>query len=174
MGWKNIEDRRKYGREYMAAKRKWLKEHHRCIECKQQDARTLIGRPTCFDCFVKINGHEPIIREKKKRVWLPKHSIPKSEYVANGLCAICGVAPIIPGKKVCQRHYDIMLEVAWKGRKAQGPRDIRYPSVNTEKARAAYRYCIEHRQEYLERWAAEYGCDRYEDRASGKEQRSRA
>lgn len=30
-----------------------LKKLHRCVKCTTQDARTLIGKPTCFDCLEK-------------------------------------------------------------------------------------------------------------------------
>lgn len=172
MGYKNIEDNRAYHRQYMKERRQWYKEHHCCTECGKQDARTLIGKRCCFDCLEKRTGKtcgisENLLKTKSQRVW-QKHEIPKSEYYANGLCALCGQHPFITGKKVCQICYDKICAAAWKGRKAQGIRKITLPYVNTKKAWEAYQYCLDHRQEYIERWNAEYGCEKYEDRASNK------
>lgn len=56
MGYKNIEDRRAYHRQYQKERRQWYKEHHYCTECGKQDARTLIGKRYCFDCLEKRTG----------------------------------------------------------------------------------------------------------------------
>lgn len=154
MAYKNIEDRRAYHREYMRERRQWFTEHHLCTECGRQDALTMMGHRICSDCYEKRNGHLFVlpVEPKQKRVY-QKLAFPKSEYYA--------------------RCYDNACRGAWLGRKAQGPRAIRLPSVNTERAKAAYQYCVEHSQEYLERWNAEYGVEEYEKRASNQEQRAR-
>lgn len=174
MAYKNIEDRRAYHRQYMRERREWLAVHHLCTECGKEDARTMIGKRICFDCFERDKGHpfEINLEPKPKRIW-QKHDIPRSEYYAHGLCAICGQHPHLPGKRVCQSCYDNTYRGAWLGRKAQGPRAILSPCAGTEKAMAAYQYCVEHRQEYLERWYAEYGVETYEQRASNQEQGAR-
>ena len=61
-----------------------LKKLHRCVKCTNQDARTLIGKPTCFDCLEKnriqtlanTNYHDTSLKRKAKRT---------SEY----LCSTC-------------------------------------------------------------------------------------
>lgn len=169
MAYKNIEDRRTYHKQYMKERREWYAAHGWCTECGKEDARTMIGKTLCFDCFVKKWGHEPIVRldPKKKKEWIPKHGIPKSEYYENGLCAKCGQHPHLPDKRVCQQCYEKIKYSCWLGRKAMGIRPIYPPPVNTEKAKAAYQYCLDHRQAYIERWKAEYDCE-YENRASAK------
>ena len=171
MGWKRVEDRRAYDRAYMRERRAWLRAHGLCTECKQEDARTMAGFAICFGCFEKKHGHPPVVddgmRQKDRRMSEPKHGVPKSEYYASGLCAKCGSAAYLPGHRLCQHCYDATLRAAWLGRKAQGMRPISPPRADTLRAREAYRYCVEHRQEYEERWMAEYGGE-YEDRASAK------
>lgn len=173
MAYKNIEDRRAYQRQYMRERREWLAKHHVCTECGKEDARTMIGKRLCFNCLEKRRGH-PLeidvgIEPKQKKIW-QKHSVPKSEYYANGLCVKCGQRPYIKGHKTCQQCYDSSCRSAWLGHKAKGIRQIYPPTSNTPKALAAYQYCIEHRQECIERWRAEYDCE-YEERASNKKQR---
>lgn len=174
MAYKNIKDRRAYHRQYMRERREWLAAHHLCTECGKEDARTMIGKKICFNCFERNKGHSPKINlePKPKRIW-QKHDMPRSEYYAHGLCAICGQHPHLPDKRVCQSCYDSTCRGAWLGRKAQGQRAVRPPCADTEKAIAAYQFCIEHRQEYLERWYAEYGVEAYEQRASNQEQGTR-
>lgn len=96
MAYKNIEDRRAYHRKYMQERRQWYIAHHLCSECGQEDARTMIGKRMCFDCYEKRTGHPPVvsIEPKRKKIW-QKHAVPKSEYYANGLCAKCGQRPYI-------------------------------------------------------------------------------
>lgn len=172
MAYKNIEDRRAYHKQYMKERREWYAAHHWCTECGKEDARTMIGKRICFDCYEKKAGHPPIINiePKKKKEWIPKHGIPKSEYYENGLCTICGQHSHLDNKRLCQKCYESVCKAAWLGRKAQGVRAVSPPTCNTEKAKAAYQYCLDHRQEYIERWKAEYDCE-YEERASAKEQR---
>lgn len=67
--------------------------------------------------------------------------------------------------------YDNACKAAWLGRKAKGVRSIYPPISDTPKAIAAYRYCVEHREEYIEKWKAEYDCE-YEDRASNQKQKT--
>ena len=39
--------------EYMRERKKWLKEHHLCVECKKKDLRTLEGFTCCEECAEK-------------------------------------------------------------------------------------------------------------------------
>ena len=154
MAYANIEDRRAYHRKYMRERREWFVAHHFCVDCGKEDAYTMVGKRLCFECLEKRRGH-PIetnsdIEQKRKRIW-QKHSVPKSEYYKNGLCAICGQYQHIEGHKTCQSCYDKACKAAWLGRKAKGIRSIYPPISDTPKAIAAYQYCVEHRQEYIER-----------------------
>lgn len=174
MAYKNIEDKRAYRREYMRERRAWLRAHHFCTECGNEDALTMGGKALCQDCFERKHGHPPVIcvEVPKKRI-CQKRNIPKSEYYANGLCAKCGGAPHIAGKRTCAKCYAQTCRAAWMGRKAKGPRMIGFVRIDTPSAIATYRRCMENRAEYLKRWEAEYGCEKYEERASAKEQGAR-
>ena len=173
MAYANIEDRRAYHREYMRERREWFAAHLVCTECGKEDAYTMVGKRHCAECLEKRRGHPLEINPNmgsKKRTW-QKHSAPKNEYYENGLCAICGQHPYIEGHRTCQGCYDNACKAAWFGRKAKGPRHIYPPTSDTPKAIAAYQYCVQHRQEYIKRWEAEYACE-YEERASNQEQRT--
>lgn len=109
MGYKNIEDRRAYHREYMKERRAWLRSHHMCTECGKQDARTLIGKMRCFDCLEKHRGHplpEFIIKDTKSH-------IPRGQRFDFGECYICGKK--LDGQKrsdgeeshLCKKCYEI-------------------------------------------------------------------
>lgn len=166
--WKNAEYARNYQRVYMRERRAWLKAHGLCTECKKEDARTMAGKPTCFACLEKRYGHAVTYREEEEpEVREEPGKIPKSEYGAHGLCVKCGRAAQFDGNLLCERCYENACRACWKGRKAQGPRAVRPPAARTEKAEAAYQYCLDHREEYLERWRAEYECS-YENRASAR------
>lgn len=169
--YKNIEDARAYARQYMKERRAWYHEHGLCAECGKEDARTMIGKYICFDCYERKNGHMPEVniepKKKRKYVYIPKHGIPRSAYAAHGPCSICGSAPPIDGRRICQKCYDDRCKAAWASRKSKGVRPLYPPLYDTEKAKAAYQYCLDHRQEYIERWKAEYDCE-YEEYASAK------
>lgn len=174
MAYARDNDRRRYHREYMRERRAWFKAHRVCTECGHEDALTMGGNSLCQACFERKHGHPPVVRiaEPKTRIW-QKREIPKSEYYAHGLCAKCGGAPYIEGKRTCAECYEQTCRAAWLGRKSQGARIVTPPRYNTAAADAAYRKCLENRAEYLRRWDAEYGCERYEERASAKEQGAR-
>ena len=94
MPYKTPEDRRQYLRQ----RREWLHAHHFCVDCKQQDAYTLVGHHRCFEC------HEKGRRNRGG------HEIRRQDRVANGLCYYCG-KPNPTELKVCEDclpHYFAM------------------------------------------------------------------
>ena len=99
MAWKNIEDKRAYQRQYNKERRAWFHEHGLCARCGKEDARTMIGKYICFDCYEQKYGHMPEVniepKKKRRRVHTPKHGVPSTEYAAHGLCSICGSAPLL-------------------------------------------------------------------------------
>lgn len=67
MAYANIEDRRRYNREYMKDMRHWRKDHHYCVDCGEQDAYTLNGRSRCYDCTEKKNAKERNAKKNEDR-----------------------------------------------------------------------------------------------------------
>lgn len=122
MGYKNIEDRRKYHKEYMRDYRKWLKEHHFCVSCKKQDAYTLNGRIQCFECNEK--------RRKTPTIFAisPPPQKEVKQRGTNGTCYICGEA-VKKGSptwdchnrpfRVCEKHYEQLCQMGQKGREGR-------------------------------------------------------
>ena len=80
-------------KEYLKERREWLHEHHFCVDCKNQDAHTLIGIYRCYDCTEKIRLKKFGLKYKRK------------EREEMGLCSIC-MNPAIDGLKVCTECYE--------------------------------------------------------------------
>lgn len=93
MAYKNIEDRRAYQKQYMRERREWYKEHGWCTACGKEDARTMIGKTLCFDCFVKkwggMNRLSCLTPKRKKsgfqNMAFLKVNIMKMDYVLNAV-----------------------------------------------------------------------------------------
>lgn len=116
MAYKNIEDKRRYPREYMRERRAWLRDHHFCTECKTQDAYTLAGHAHCFDC-----AHR---RRKNPLEYIPPERVETERVIyPPGSCYKCG-QPVKTGTtrwggepfKVCERCYEDSVRAAAKGR----------------------------------------------------------
>ena len=79
--------------QYLKERREWLHQHHFCIQCKKQDARTLIGKLECYECSQKNrmrkSGLKYTLQDRKEM----------------GLCHYC-MNPVIEGLNVCQECYD--------------------------------------------------------------------
>lgn len=99
MGYKNADDKRKYHREYMRERREWLKSLHLCSECGKQDAYTLNGRRTCFECCEKhrLECRKNYNPDKKKE----HGKIVRQECTRKDLCPRCQKRPVSPGRKQC-------------------------------------------------------------------------
>lgn len=65
--YKNIEDARAYAKQYMKERRAWYHEHGLCAECGKEDARTMIGKYICFDCYERKKGHMPEVNIEPKK-----------------------------------------------------------------------------------------------------------
>lgn len=99
MGYKNIEDRRAYHREYIKEHRKWLKDHHMCTVCGKQDAYTLNGRTYCFECNEKENKRKKSKYTSDSRKEYSKKIINKCH--ENGICVKCKTRKAVEGRKQC-------------------------------------------------------------------------
>ena len=86
-GYKNIEDRRAYQRQYMRERRAFFRQHHLCTECGKEDAYTMAGHTRCFDHthYRHRTPMEYIKPEKEPR------SLPRRR---DGCCYICGKPPM--------------------------------------------------------------------------------
>ena len=85
-----------------------LKNAGLCVDCGINPAVT--GRTRCYECRIR-NERNNLKRVKKGReLWR-----------SNGKCYFCG-EPALPGKKTCQRHYEIAvksLSYAWNSTKSK-------------------------------------------------------
>ena len=50
-----------YQRQYHQERKRWLKNHNMCVQCKKQDLHTLEGHCLCYECAEKANE-----RQRKK------------------------------------------------------------------------------------------------------------
>lgn len=103
MGYKNIEDRRAYHREYIKEHRRWMKEHHMCTECGKQDAYTLNGRTYCYECNEKHNERtqKQYHSEKVTQRVLECAKQRREKRAEQGICVNCGKRKAEHGKKQC-------------------------------------------------------------------------
>lgn len=104
------EDRkRQYGKETY----EWLKQHHLCTKCKNQDAYTLNGRVLCYECSCKDQ------KRLKKSYWDKRTQVlifKKEEYEYYkklGICTRCHTRQAREGHTECsvccgkrKKHYD--------------------------------------------------------------------
>lgn len=44
---------KEYHRQYDRDRKRWLKEHYMCVQCKKQDERTIHGLCLCAECAEK-------------------------------------------------------------------------------------------------------------------------
>ena len=133
-------------KEYLKERREWLHEHHFCVDCKKQDAHTLIGRYRCYDCTEKIRlkrfGHK-YKREERKEL---------------GLCSMC-MNPLKEGFNVCEQCYERILKDANHNPTPQvvAPKMSRKERVENgycincgEKAMEGYKVCESCRQHLID------------------------
>lgn len=101
--WKDPEAKTAYFREYAKERNAWLKAHHMCKECKQQDAYTLAGRSRCYDCARKAreDARRRYDPEKRKQT-LKREREQAAAWRAQGKCSRCGRA-LNGGFKTCAR-----------------------------------------------------------------------
>lgn len=123
MGYKNIEDKRVYHREYMKERRQWFKDHHRCTECGKQDAYTLNGRARCYECNEKHNKSNAENMTEERKSHIKQY---REQKRADGFCIRCGKRKATSNKvhcSVCLAQNRIRCE---KQREADIPRSERH------------------------------------------------
>lgn len=93
MGWKDIEDKRAYQREYMQAQRRLLRGLGLCVECKQKDAYTMAGRRLCAECAERQNENKRRRYQESAAIRDEKAAEAKArrqERREGRLCTTCG------------------------------------------------------------------------------------
>jgi hypothetical protein len=78
---------------------KRLKAAGICTKCGHREA--LAGHVLCFECQLKARKMQTTIRRRKGI--LPREGA--------DVCSFCG-APVMPGKKVCAKHYEWLKKQA--------------------------------------------------------------
>ena len=95
--------------QYLKERREMLIRNHFCVDCKKQDARTLIGKARCFECYEKDRlRHSGLTISRKDRSEL-------------GLCSMC-MKPTKDGFKVCEECYERVLKASDAYRNKHTPR----------------------------------------------------
>ena len=96
-----------------------------CTRCGKRKATE--GMSTCASCRVRDN--------ETRTVRVGTHD--RSERAENGICYFCD-NPVKKGYKVCEKHYQMNIEKAAKGRKTQEAQEhiknmnkIQYMRMNT-------------------------------------------
>lgn len=87
-------------RERNRARREQRKSMGLCVICGKKAAK---GKAHCIECLLKIRRrhHEQYEAERVKTDF------------GEGLCCRCN-EPVVPGKKLCAKHYDIALRATKK------------------------------------------------------------
>ena len=93
---------------YLKERREWLHSHHLCVDCKQEDAYTMVGKYRCAEC------------SEKARIRKTGQVVPKQFRGELGLCVNCGGVPV-DGLKVCEDCRRHMKEMSRISHKDHGP-----------------------------------------------------
>lgn len=73
-----------------AENRSYYQARQRCKYCGRQDARTLIGKPQCFDCLEKHNAWGRAAYPKYAEKHRAKDKERREQRKAEGICPACG------------------------------------------------------------------------------------
>lgn len=91
-----------------------LKSLHRCVRCRNQDARTLIGKPLCFDCLEKKR------EEAKGYDQTESHAKHKQKCIDTGMCIYCGKRKTDGRHKTCKFCLEKYKKIQRDKRISQG------------------------------------------------------
>lgn len=93
---------------YLKERREWLHEHHFCVDCKKQDAFTMMGKWRCAECYEKAQ----LRRRKLSRV-------KKADRTELGLCLRCG-KPNTTNMEICAECHEHFFAMSAKAHQGQG------------------------------------------------------
>lgn len=82
-------------RKLQKRKRDESKAKGLCVICRSKKATHGVK---CYECYIRQKRYDKAKYNGKRQYWKE-----------NGLCFYCG-AKTLPGKKVCQKHYDSLLK----------------------------------------------------------------
>ena len=82
-------------RELQKRKRVEAKAKGLCPVCRSKKATHGVK---CYECYIRQKRHDKAKYDGRRKHWKD-----------NGLCVLCG-AETLPGKKVCQKHYNSLLK----------------------------------------------------------------
>lgn len=111
--------------QYLKERREMLIRNHFCVDCKKQDARTLIGKARCFECYEKA----------RVRRW--GLQLTRQERKDMGLCSMC-MNPVKEGFKVCEECYERVLKASIASHAHQTPRPKVDYSTNPQMPRSEW------------------------------------
>lgn len=84
--------------------RKQLRENHLCVDCSQQDAFTLGGRPKCEACTKKDAKRKELWRADNRELAKTRVATIRRKWVEGHKCSACGhPLPFDYSFKTCQR-----------------------------------------------------------------------
>ena len=112
-------------KEYLKERREWLHKNHFCVDCKKQDARTLIGKFRCYEC------------SEKARVKKTGQKYTRQERKELGLCSICG-KEVKEGFVVCEECYARLEKARIVSHINHTPRPKFAPSTNPNLSRSEW------------------------------------
>lgn len=112
-------------KQYLKERREMLIRNHFCVDCKKQDARTLIGKARCFECY------------EKARIKQGGLEIPRRYRTELGLCSMC-MNPVKEGFKVCEECYERVLKASEGYRNKHTPRPKVDYSTNPQMPRSEW------------------------------------
>lgn len=95
--------------QYLKERREMLIKNHFCVDCKKQDARTLVGRVRCYEC------------QEKSRIRRSGLIYTRAERKEFGICAMCS-NNVKEGYNVCEECYERVLKASVASHAHQSPR----------------------------------------------------
>lgn len=94
-------------KQRLKERRELLQKLHLCVDCKQKDGRTMRGYSRCYTCFTE---------SQLKRTGKIYN---RETRVGTGLCTVCE-KPVKKGYRVCEEHYQRMVELSKKSHANHG------------------------------------------------------
>lgn len=90
------------------------KRLHKCVRCGNQDARTLISKPLCFDCLEKKRSEMKGVNQSKSQLKI------KDKCIQNGICTRCKKRKTESGYKTCKYCRSMNMKRYYDKRSEQG------------------------------------------------------
>ena len=136
---------------------------HRCVRCQSRDARTLIGKPLCFDCLEKKSEEMRGVDQSKS------YSKTMKKCHENGICSSCCKRKTDGIHKTCnycrekykKKYYDKLAEQG-KIRRAEAAECGLCSKCLTKPRYKNYNTCYECYTELVNRFKGTQGKSRWD------------